>query len=608
MVFGSGLIGITYVFVSYGVSVDSLKAMVMALAYCWGLALAIYLMGHGLVAIPRRLFRNYSTSGRLRRIHSHAPRVYEKLEDAEAKLEELEGQVSELGKRKTGSAARFRDWIEDLVDLANVPESQPRHAPRLPPADGSHMLPTVVTEKYLADLTRRLVRAKHARVRYLNEWDRLVRSAVETQTILDSAASKKLDFGNPSPHAGFWDRVNLLTPYTRYLLHYHIIPHLSLCAGAFLALASLSIIWSELLKAAFPSLSVIRLSVVHHWTGDTGQVGFAGQVIAALWLLYMCAAALTSITEVKVWRGRALVRRNTAHESAFWYASQVARLSVPLSFNFTTFLSPEVYTKTVFYRFLGAFIQGTTAGTWFDYLFPVVILLPVCATLFGLYGRVRRLFFGFGALDALAAGEEGDDHDDEEAAARNAYGTGTWREGRDLIERELSGTSLRGRRAAENASSLLLGSGAGGARSSTAPVLSVPRGVEGPSSSHLPHPSRPAANTSARRVGQREQQQQQQQHPATRREGREGPEDDDENFFDGIGHRLKNTIDTLDTPKWFRDLGEGIKKPKWMGGSGREDRGGPSGGGGGSRPGQTGRTSSDVRRWFGGGGDGRIRL
>jgi hypothetical protein len=577
LVFGSGLIGTAYVFVFYGVSFDSIKAMVMALAYCWGLALAIYLMGHGLVAVPRRLFRNASVSGRLRRIQSHAPRVYEKLEDAEITLEDLETQVAELAGRKVGSAAHFRDWIEDLVDMTNLPESAPRAPHRRPPADDSRILPTVITEKYMADLTRRLVRAKHARIRYLNEWDRLLRSAVETQTILDSAASRKLDFGASSPHAGFWDRLNILTPYTRYLLHYHAIPAFSLAAGAFLSLCSASIIWSELLKAAFPFASVIRFTVVHHWTGETGQVGFAGQLIAACWLLYMCAAALTSITEVKVWRGRALVRRNTAHESAFWYASQVARLSVPLSFNFTTFLSPEVYTKTTFYHFLGSFITRTTASTWFDYLFPVLILVPVLATLFGLYGRVKRLF-GFGGFEALLA----TDDEDEESATRNAYGTGSWREGRDLIERELNGTSLRGRRA-ENA----------GLANRGAPVLSVPR-IEGQaerSPGRVAGGSRVQANTSARRVAG---------HSAAAARGGGGDGGDDENFFEGLGHRLKNTIDTIDTPKWLQEIGQGIKKPKWMGG----DDEGNSGSG---RPTGPGRGSSDVRRWFGG-GEGRIRL
>lgn len=572
MVFGSGIAGIIYVFVFYGVSIDSLKALVMALAYCYGLALAIYLMGHGLVAIPRRLFRNASISGRLRRIQMHAPVVYEKLEEAESTLEDLEVQIGELSRRKIGSAAKYQDWIEDLVDMTNLPESNPRSVRPRPPDDENRILPTVITDKYMADLTRRLMRAKQARSRYVIEWDRLLRDAVESQTILDSAGSKKMELGNASPHSGFLDRLNVLTPYSRYLLHYHVIPYSSLLFGGLLTLCSISIIWSEVVKAALPNLSVIRLTVVHHWTGDKGQVGFAGQVIAALWLLYMCAAALTSITEVKVWRGRALVRRNTAYESAFWYSSQVARLSVPLSFNFTTFLSPEVYTKTTFYAFLGEFITLTTASEWFDLLFPIMILVPVAATLFGLYGRIRR-WFDFGGLDLLAVA--GDD-EDEATATRNAYGTGSWREGRDLIERELNGTSLRGRRA-ENAA---LAGGIG----RSAPVLSVPR-LEGRASPSPARLQRPLANTSARRVG------------AARAEL---PEDGEENFFEGLGHRLKNTIDTMDTPKWFQEIGESIKKPKWLGGG---DEGSSTGN---ARP-VPGRGNTDVRRWFGG-SEGRIRL
>lgn len=76
----------------------------MALAYVWGLILAIYLMGHGLVAIPRRLFRNASLSGKLKRIQSNAAKVHEKMEDAIQNLEDLEAQVVELSQRKTGSA------------------------------------------------------------------------------------------------------------------------------------------------------------------------------------------------------------------------------------------------------------------------------------------------------------------------------------------------------------------------------------------------------------------------------------------------------------------------------------------------------------------------
>ncbi len=576
IVFGSGAVGFIYVLISYGGFSDGLKGTVMALAYCWGLVLAIYLMGHGLVAIPRRLFRNANISGRLRRLQSQAPRVYEQMEDAEMNLEDLEMQVAELSKRSGGSASLYRDWIEELVDMTNLPESQPSTSRviRGSGENSSKVLPTVITEKYMAELTRRLVRAKHAKSRYTNEWNRLLHDAVKTQAILDSVASRRLDFGAASPNAGFRDKHNPLTPYTRFLLHYHLIPYLRIALGGLLSAASACIVWSEIVKGLLPKLSVIRYSVIHHWDAEDGQVGLAGQVIAAFWMLYMCAAALISITEVKVWRGRALVRRNTAPVSAFWYASQVARLSVPLSYNFMTFLG-GIYRDTVFHDFLGKLINLTPLGTWFDYLFPAFILIPVGATLFGLYGKVKRTI-GFG-VDVI------DDDDDGEGTT--VYGTGTWREGRDLIERELNGTSaaIRGRRA-EAAARI-----AGHAGERAAPVLSVPRSsqrVGGPTTplGTSPNP-RPVANTSARR--------------AAASSSRDLTEPEDENFFEALGHRFKNTIDTMDTPKWFQDIGQGIKKPKWMGGS--DD-------GSSSRPSPQ-RGNSDVRRWFGGGGgEGRIRL
>ncbi|KAH6888546.1 LMBR1-like membrane protein-domain-containing protein [Thelonectria olida] len=553
-VLGFGSIGLVYFFIYSGFHFKSVKALVMALAYCWGLVLAIYLMGHGLVSIPRRLMRGARISGRLRRLQSKAPKVYEQMEDSLMLLEDIEGQVSELARRKVGSAMNFQDWIEELQEIANIPESQPRDV-RFNADANTATIPHVITEKYLADLTRKLVRAKHARSRYVNAWSRLVAEAAETQTILDSVASKKLEFGGESSHFGWWEKTTILTPYTRYLLYYHALPYAQICLGIFLAAASACIVWSEVVKVAFPKLSVIRLTVIHHWVGERAEVGFAGQLISAFWICYMCAAALISMTEVKVWRGRALVRRNTAHESAFWYAMQVAKLTIPLSYNFMTFLSGKVYEKTIFYKFLGELINLTPLGHWFDDLFPIVVLFPVLATLFGIYGKVKRLFVGMDVID--------DDDDNT-----TGYGTGSWREGRDLINRELGGSTLFGRR--EEAIARLAGG-------SSAPVLSIPS-VRGSSSS----PARPAARL-----------------PNSRPQLSRGPiqdddPPDDENFFQILGHRMKNTMDTIETPRWMQDIGQGVKKPKWMGG---DDDAGES----------SSNRGTDFRRWFGG-GDGQIRL
>ncbi|CZS93390.1 related to integral membrane protein [Rhynchosporium graminicola] len=557
LLFGAGIVGMIYVFVTQTASFGSLKATVMALAYCWGLLLAIYLMGHGLVALPRKLYRNASVSGRLRRIQASAAKVHEKMEDAIQKLEDQEAQVAELAQRKTGSASKFKDWIEELADDSHLPESRPKTLTRCMSAPAVNV-PNVVTERYLAELSRQLNRARHSRARYLDEWDRLLHDAVETQAILDSAASKRIEIGQPSPEANLLDRLTIFTPYTRYLYLYFVLPYMRIGLGVFLSFASFCIIWSEVIKSINPLLSIIAVTVVHHPTSERGQIGFAGQVIAACWILYMCVAALTSLTEVKVWRGRALVKRNTHGESAMWYAMQVAKLSVPLSFNFLTFLAPDIYEDTVFFQFLGKLIKLTKLGAWFDWLFPTFILLPVCATLFNLYGKVKSCIGYGGVLE-----------DEAEDENESGYGTGSWREGRDLIERELQGHSSLGSLAADRRYV------PNNPNNRTAPTISVP-----------PAQRRALGQASASASTSRPGLDPQQRDTA--------PED--ENFFEAFGHRVRNTFDTVQTPKWFQNVGEGIKRPKWMGGDGE----------GGAEPSRSG---SDFTRWFGGGrSEGQVRL
>ena len=558
LIFGAGIIAGIYIFISYEPSLENLKGLVMALAYCWGLVLAIYLMGHGLIAIPRRLFRNASISGKLKRIQGNAAKVHERMEEAITNLEDLEAQVKELARRKTGSAKLFKEWIDELVDESHLLESRPRTLTRrisIPQVN----IPNVITERYLADLSRQVTRARHNRARYIDEWDHILYEAAETQAILDSAASKQIDIGQSSPHASVFNRWTILTPHTRYLYKYFFIPYTRMFCGIFFSLASICIIWSELIKSINPIFSIIAITVVHHPDSERGQIGFTGQVIASCWILYMCTAALTSLTEVKVWRGRALVRRNTHGESAMWYAMQVAKLSVPLSFNFLTFLSPEVYTPTVFYQFLGQSIRLSDLGSWFDRLFPIFILIPVCATLFNLYGKVKRCV-GFGVID------------DEEDETDAGYRTGSWREGRDLIERELQGHSSLGRLG--NAQTDRRSHVPNNPNNRAAPNISVPP-AERHRSLGQPSTSRPSIDP--------------QQCQAT--------EPEDESFFQAFGHRVKNTVDTIQTPKWLQTVGEGIKRPKWMGG---EES--PAGA-------DPGRSGSDFTSWFAGRQqDGRVRL
>ena len=556
IVLGCGIVGLVYIIIDYGFDLTAVKGLVVALAYVWGLTLAIYLMGHGLVAVPRRMFRNANISGSLRRLQSQAPKLHEQLDDAIATLEELEAQVTQLQQRKTGTARDYHEWIEDLVDMTSLPEGRVTTNPIM--ADAAAKVPAVITDRYLADLGRRLGRAKHQRARRIEEWDRLVQKAADLQAILDSKASKKLSFGRSTPHSSFLERASFITPYMRYHLYVHALPAMRIAIGSLFSLASVSIIWSEIIKFPAPQLSVISLTVVHHPNQEDYKVGFGGQLVASAWILYMCACALASFSDVPVWGNRALVRRNTYAEHACWYAGQIAKLTVPLSYNFLTFLSRDIHQKTVFYHFLGRLINLTPLGKGFDYFFPIFILVPVCATLFNLYGRVKRIF-GFGVME---------DDDDEDNPS--GFGTGGWREGRDLIDRD-----IHGRSGPVHSSTLGLSPRPSTDidRSRAAPTLWVPP-AERRVTERNPQPSLPRS-----------------QRPDL---DAEPPE---ENFFQLFGRRVKNSIDTIETPRWMQNSGNGsggpsFKRPKWMGGPGNNE----------------GRSSSFGRIFGGQGTSGQVRL
>lgn len=549
------VVGLLYLLFSTNVKIGNPKALVMALAYAWGLILAIYLMGHGLVALPRRLFRGASISGRMKQYEAHAPSVHDRLTESIDELNLLEGQVLQLMRRKNGLSTDFQEWIEELGDTSNLSESQ---AGQLAAESASVLsVPTVVTERYLADLTRRLKRARHKRIRFIEEWDYLMLQVKCTKAILGARSSRKLEANELPCQSSILSKFCFLPSSVRYHLHANVIPAGRVGLSGILALASVCVIWSEMFKTK-SSLCIVGLSIVHLRKSAEGEIGFAGQVTASFWLLYMCIAALASIHEVKIWGNRALVRRHTYAESACWYACQVAKLTVPLAYNFVTFLDPEIHENTAFYSFLGNLINLTPLGTGFSRFFPIFILIPVLATTFNLYSRLRAVA-GFGSFM------------DDDGGAFN-----TSQDGRALIERELQSTS-----AGANVVGL-------STRDTSPDRLHTPRT---PQERHrlLDQPLTAGNPGIGRSHGRK--------NIAARRELEAS--EDNSNIFSDFAHRVKNTIESTNRPAWMKalDTNGGINRPKWLGGIDGNTE-------------STGRAPvNGLGRWLGGRpDDGRLRL
>ncbi|WPG98298.1 Hypothetical protein R9X50_00108600 [Acrodontium crateriforme] len=555
---GTGTVGLIYFILQNGFHGTTIKGLLMALAYAWGLILAIGLMGHGMVALPRRLFKNASISGRLRGLQIQAPKTKDKLDEATEQLEELEGVISQLQHRKHGASAELQEWIDDLADV--VPDAHPRVAATARTA--SRGTPAVMTERYLADLTRKLKRARHKKARFVDEWNSLCERAQETQMILDAATSKTLEFDHGEyAKQSFVPCLKLLTPSMRYHMHMNIIPYSRVGLSILFAVASVMVIWSELIKSIAPKLSIIGLTVVHHPSSESGKIGFAGQMIAAAWLLYMDTCALYAIADVKVWGNRALVKRQTYLESACWYSLQVAKLTVPLSYNFITMFPQKVYEKTSFFQFLGKLIELTPLGDGFNNFFPCFVLVPVLASLFNVYGRMKKLV-GFGFLE------------DESEDNPTGFGTGGWREGRALIDQEIQSRSEGGGH---------LGLAARGAS------LDLERRI-GPLAGTATPPNGRAQQSRDPLIPTTVQQANRQFRDITSRE--EAPDDSPRHFYDDFTERVRNTFDTTEQPQWMKNLGSAFTAPRWMQNDDRDNNGG-----------------SSLTKWFRGRAeDGRVRL
>ena len=237
---GAGVAGLVYFILQNGLHVASIKAMVMALAYASGLILAIGLMGHGLVALPRRIFRNANIETRLRHLQTKAPRTKDSLDDATDDLAQLEYTVLQLRQRKNGASRDLQDWIDDLVDTTPAQNTRPGTSAAVQATNVT--IPAVITERYLADMTRKLKRARHHKARFVSEWRNLCRNAEDAETIIDAKTSKSLEFSRKD---GLTGRINMLTPALRYHVHANVVPYLRLGLAGLLTVASAILVWSE---------------------------------------------------------------------------------------------------------------------------------------------------------------------------------------------------------------------------------------------------------------------------------------------------------------------------------------------------------------------------
>lgn len=393
---GAGTVGLIYMGLSSGMSLENLKALAVALSYLYTLVIAIWLLGHGMVNVPRDLW-NDRVSTKLSYLYTRAVYVHDTYADAQANYDDAVSKVMALAAIKN---TRFASWLDDLVEAIrrqNLPLSR---------ASSSRAQPRDLNDYNLANVSRRLFREQHRAIRYRADWQRLVDDVAFYEDIDNARLQGHLQFRHYEPR---W-----LGPRAAYIYFVNLRPFIKRGAAILAASLSITILWSELVSST--SLSLVDVAVSH-------TSGAAQFLLAAFFLSYMCLATLSALTSLRIFNIYALVDRDTDPSSLLFYASYMCRLAIPLSYNFLTLNETN---NTVFQDFLGKFINLTPLGKYFNQLLPRLILIPMILTAFHVYDKAKD-YLGFGIYGLEDSEESG-------------FFSGT-DEGRDLVHRSLNGSN-----------------------------------------------------------------------------------------------------------------------------------------------------------------------
>lgn len=391
----AGLLGLLYMGLSVGLSFTNLKALAVALSYSYALVMAIWLLGHGLVNIPRNAW-NDNPSHRLKYLYLHATATCDAYAEAQSDYDDVVAKIMALTPVKT---AKYERWIDCLI--AETREQN------LPLSRTTARSPAVadVDDEYLADLSKRFYKTLHRTLRTRADWSKLVHDCAFYEDLQNAELSDTLEFRLHST------KLPLSLAKVYYL---QLRTPLFKALAVFFALLSVTVAWSE-------GVSGTKLSLVNVLV--RGAQTFGNLLVGVLILGYMCWAAFTALYSVRVFNVYALVYHDSDPSSLLFYATYACRLAIPLSYNF---LILNTARPTVFEHFLGQYINLTPLGKYFSLLLPRFIYVPMALTMFHFYDKAKG-YLGFG-LDAF---------DDEDVA------TSTEAEGRELVNRALGDSRFR---------------------------------------------------------------------------------------------------------------------------------------------------------------------
>ena len=385
VVLGVSILGIIYLLFEVGLTLLNLKLMVIAISHIYSLILALWLMAHGLVNIPRLKWIEGNVLQNLNHHYIQVPKLVDILEDTKITFKEEILKVIVLAKNYTSDSQldfRFRDWILQLD--SKIPFELKESMERQYLNDTSSSITRdQLTINYMTKLTSNFNQNLYKVSAYQSEFDSLVDKIVKLEDILNAKTTSNIEERNQL-HFRVHNYKYLLSPKLNFIYFYYVRPIASRVTSIILYIASFAIIQSEFFHST--KLSLINLLVYSTGIHNHNSLQL---VVTSVIFSYMLFASLNSLTKLKIFNMYHLVAHNSDPVSASFYATYIARLTIPLSYNFITlFYSRE----SIFEDWFGKSIHLTGLFNILNNWLPRLVLVPVVLTIFNVYEKLKKRF------------------------------------------------------------------------------------------------------------------------------------------------------------------------------------------------------------------------
>lgn len=361
-----------YLLLEVGLSFGHIKSMIIALSHIYALVLALWLMAHGLINIPRNKWNFGTIIGNLNHYYLQVPKLVDELEDCKIAFKEDILKVLVLEKnftRDLDDAFIYRDWILKLYN--KIPEDLKELMELQFLNDAPVINRNQLTNHYMTKLSGTFNANLHKLVAYESAFLKVFNEIILYEDLSNLTA------GNPQFRIE--NVKSFLSPKARYIFYAHVNPVLNRIISIVLFVAAFIIIESELFHSTRLSLINLIFTRINH--------NLLQFITCCVVFCLMLVCALNSLTKLKVFNMYHLVPHHSDKVSVCFYAMYIARLTIPLSYNFVTLF---VSRKSIFEDWFGKSIHLTGLFNLMNNWIPRLILIPIILTLFNVYDKLKR--------------------------------------------------------------------------------------------------------------------------------------------------------------------------------------------------------------------------